>query len=170
MQWEKFKFKDVVTNLKQLQPSAVEPTPPSFMDEWNDMTKITWKQRMTMSVVLALLGAAFLGLSTVFLFNPKLFAKFYTIGSLMLIGSSTSLIGVKKQIATISASTARLYAASIYAISIFVTLYAALSLKSSLLTIISVGFQLGAVVWYMVTYIPMGNSILLRGAKMLLPF
>eukprot|EP01110_Echinostelium_bisporum_P011445 TRINITY_DN5320_c0_g1_i1.p1 TRINITY_DN5320_c0_g1~~TRINITY_DN5320_c0_g1_i1.p1 ORF type:complete len:107 (+),score=8.80 TRINITY_DN5320_c0_g1_i1:228-548(+) len=105
-----------------------------------------------------------------FLLNPKAFAKFYTIGSLMLIGSSTALIGIKKQVANIKSNNTRLTAATVYFVSLFITLYAALSMRSTPLTVLAVACQLWAALWYLLTYIPLGNTVFWKGMKAVLPF
>eukprot|EP00026_Physarum_polycephalum_P017932 Phypoly_transcript_19327.p1 GENE.Phypoly_transcript_19327~~Phypoly_transcript_19327.p1 ORF type:complete len:167 (+),score=11.65 Phypoly_transcript_19327:103-603(+) len=165
MQWQQL----APNKLTSLFTPQAPPQPVSVLDEFNDITKISLRKRLLLCVILALVGAAFCGLSTMFMLNPRVFAKFYTLGSIMILSSSTLLLGWKRQYASITSSTTRLVAAIIYFSSLFITLYAALGLRSSILALMCILFQLGAALWYMLTYIPMGNSIFFRGMKMMLP-
>ncbi|KAF2078007.1 hypothetical protein CYY_000645 [Polysphondylium violaceum] len=130
----------------------------SFYQEVQESTSLSFYQRLIGFAIFFIIGIVFLGMSTFFILAPKTFAKFYTIGSLCLFGSSMVLVGVKKHFQTMFSGD-RLFPSLIYIGSIFCTLYFALVLKSTPLSLISVILQLGALVWYSLSYIPMGRQV-----------
>jgi len=165
MQWQQF-TPSKITSLFSPQPP---PQPTSVLDEFNDITRLSFRKRILACIILALVGAAFCGISTMFMLSPRVFAKFYTLGSIMILSSSTLLLGWKRQYDSVTSSQTRMVAAIIYFSSLFITLYAALGLRSSILALICIIFQLGAALWYLLTYIPMGNSVFFKGMRMMLP-
>eukprot|EP01089_Gocevia_fonbrunei_P017443 TRINITY_DN5662_c0_g2_i1.p1 TRINITY_DN5662_c0_g2~~TRINITY_DN5662_c0_g2_i1.p1 ORF type:complete len:104 (+),score=9.28 TRINITY_DN5662_c0_g2_i1:27-338(+) len=60
--------------------------PQSIFDEMNDQLSMSWQKRIILFIVCLLFGAALCFISTMFLINPRTFAKFYTLGSAFLLG------------------------------------------------------------------------------------
>ncbi|EGG18322.1 hypothetical protein DFA_03816 [Cavenderia fasciculata] len=133
---------------------------PTFYEEVQQQSSFTYVQRLTVFLVLMAIGVGFIIMSTFFIFAPKTFAKFYTIGSLCVIIGLVFLVGLKKQYQNIISSKERLYSTLIYLSSIFGTLYCALGLKSTILTMFLVICQFISVVWYSLSYIPFGQAML----------
>ncbi|GAM25083.1 hypothetical protein SAMD00019534_082580 [Acytostelium subglobosum LB1] len=133
---------------------------PTFYEEVQQQTSFSYMQRIIIFVITLGLGIAFIAMSTFFIFAPKTFAKLYTLGSLCVILGLVILVGVKKQLENITSSKERLYSSLIYLCSIFGTLYCALSLQSTILTMMMVIFQFVAVIWYSLSYIPFGQALI----------
>ncbi|KAF3929229.1 hypothetical protein AA313_de0204674 [Arthrobotrys entomopaga] len=108
------------------------------------------------------LGAAVCFVICFFLFPmfilkiPK-FAALWTVGSLLFLTSWAILYGPVNY-ARHLLSAERLPFTGIYLGAIALTLYFALGLHSALLTIFAMVIQLCALVWYLVSYFPMGSS------------
>ncbi|KAM9995066.1 hypothetical protein ACTFIY_001271 [Dictyostelium cf. discoideum] len=132
----------------------------TFYQELQESSSLTYFQRLTGFIICLVIGVIFLGMSTMVLFIPKQFAKFYSLGSLSIIIGLVILVGVKKQIANIMSSKERLYSTILYIGSIFATIYFALSLQSTILTLIFVVIQFITVIWYSLSYIPFGQSMI----------
>ncbi|KAM9970606.1 hypothetical protein ACTFIW_008576 [Dictyostelium discoideum] len=132
----------------------------TFYQELQESSSLTYFQRLTGFIICLVIGVIFLGMSTMVLFIPRQFAKFYSLGSLSIIIGLVILVGVKKQIANIMSSKERLYSTILYIGSIFATIYFALSLQSTILTLIFVVIQFITVIWYSLSYIPFGQSMI----------
>eukprot|EP01112_Ceratiomyxa_fruticulosa_P022130 TRINITY_DN8020_c0_g1_i1.p1 TRINITY_DN8020_c0_g1~~TRINITY_DN8020_c0_g1_i1.p1 ORF type:complete len:164 (-),score=23.74 TRINITY_DN8020_c0_g1_i1:138-629(-) len=148
------------------QPPA---EPPSFLDEISSSTQLGFKKRLTLAVTLMVLGLFFCGISTTLLLSPKKFAKLYTIGSLFIVGGVITLSGLKKVISNITSSSDRLTATLVYLGSMVGTLYAALSLKNSILTLLMVLIQFASALWYTLSYVPFGHQLIKRVVRPILP-
>ncbi|RPA99301.1 SFT2-domain-containing protein [Choiromyces venosus 120613-1] len=108
------------------------------------------------------LGAAACFVVCFFLFpllatKPRKFAVLWTVGSILFLTSFAVLQGPLAY-ATHLLSTPRLPFTAAYFGSIALTLYFALGVQSFFLTLISSIIQLVALVWYLVSYFPMGSS------------
>ena len=93
--------------------------------------------------------------------NPTPFALKYTIGNLLSIGASGFLVGPAKQCRDMFAPVRRV-ASLLYVASLGTTLVCIFYLRSRLLTTVSICVQLGAMVWYCVSYLPFGQNMLRR--------
>ncbi|KAI9376787.1 Got1/Sft2-like family-domain-containing protein [Aspergillus egyptiacus] len=110
------------------------------------------------------LGAAVCFVICFFLFpvlslKPRKFAILWSVGSLLFLLSWAVLMGPRTY-ARHLVSGPRLPFTAAYFGSIAMTLYFAIGLHSTLLTLISSIFQLAALLWYIVSYFPMGSSSL----------
>ena len=126
-------------------------------------------QKMIIGGVLAITGVLFCGFSLTVLLLPTRFAKFYTFGSLCLTAASMFVVSPATQLRGILANRSRTICAIAYAISIFLTLFAALKLHSTILTAIAVIVQICASLYYAASYIPGAQSCLHGTARTLLP-
>eukprot|EP01130_Rhizamoeba_saxonica_P018011 TRINITY_DN8904_c0_g1_i1.p1 TRINITY_DN8904_c0_g1~~TRINITY_DN8904_c0_g1_i1.p1 ORF type:complete len:165 (-),score=12.45 TRINITY_DN8904_c0_g1_i1:93-587(-) len=119
---------------------------------------LSLKKRVIAFAVCLVLGVAFCFLSTLFFFNPRMFAKFYTFGNICLLGSTMFLVGPWKQIKNMFTPN-RMMSTMIYLLAMLMTLYTALVLQSKLLAIPMIIVQIGAAFWYGVSYIPYGQEM-----------
>ncbi|PYH92118.1 SFT2 domain protein [Aspergillus ellipticus CBS 707.79] len=108
------------------------------------------------------LGAAVCFLLCFFLFpvlslKPRKFAILWSVGSLLFLLSWAVLMGPLVY-AKHLVSGPRLPFTAAYFGSIAMTLYFAIGLHSTLLTLVSSLFQLAALLWYLVSYFPMGST------------
>ncbi|KAJ5494565.1 hypothetical protein N7463_010652 [Penicillium fimorum] len=108
------------------------------------------------------LGAAVCFMLCFFLFpvltlKPRKFAVLWSVGSMLFLISWAVLMGPWTY-AKHLISGSRLPFTAAYFGSIALTLYFAIGLQSLLLTLISSIFQLAALVWYLVSYFPMGST------------
>ncbi|PTU22471.1 hypothetical protein P175DRAFT_0433622 [Aspergillus ochraceoroseus IBT 24754] len=108
------------------------------------------------------LGAAVCFVICFFLFpvlsmKPRKFAVLWSVGSLLFLLSWAVLMGPKTY-AKHLVSGPRLPFTAAYFGSIGLTLYFAIGLHSTFLTLISSIFQLAALLWYIVSYFPMGST------------
>ncbi|KAK2752834.1 protein transport protein sft2 [Onygenales sp. PD_40] len=98
------------------------------------------------------------------IFRPRKFAVLWSVGSILFLTSWAILMGPVVYIKHL-VSGARLPFTAAYFISIALTLYFALGLHSTILTLISSIFQLVALIWYLVSYFPMGSTGLRLAAR-----
>ncbi|KAL2221326.1 Got1/Sft2-like family-domain-containing protein, partial [Thermoascus aurantiacus ATCC 26904] len=108
------------------------------------------------------LGAAVCFFICFFLFpvltlRPRKFAILWSVGSILFLASWAVLMGPLVY-ARHLVSGPRLPFTAAYFGSISLTLYFAVGLQSTFLTLISSIFQLAALVWYLVSYFPMGST------------
>ncbi|KIW31975.1 uncharacterized protein PV07_03561 [Cladophialophora immunda] len=96
--------------------------------------------------------------------KPRKFAILWSVGSMMFLASWAFLMG-PVQYATHLLSGARLPFTAAYFGSIIMTIYFAVGLHSTILTLFSSIVQLVALVWYLVSYFPMGGSGLRLAAR-----
>ncbi|KYR00597.1 ethanolamine kinase A [Tieghemostelium lacteum] len=146
------------TNIPFTNNKPVEQ--PTFYEEVQQQTTLSYFQRITIFLIFIALGVAFIIMSTFFIITPRIFAKFYTAGSIFIIIGLVVLVGVKKHLQNMFSSTERFYSSIIYALSVAATLYSALSLRSTPLTFIFVITQFLAIIWYSLSYIPFGQTML----------
>lgn len=119
------------------------------------------KQRILGFMFLLLAGLGCFVLAWLFLpilpVKPRKFALLYTLGSLFTIGSFSILWGPTNHIKHLC-SYQRFPFTAIYFGTIFATLYFVFVKKNTLLTLICSICQLIALVWYLVSYIPGGQT------------
>ncbi|CAG8886016.1 unnamed protein product [Penicillium egyptiacum] len=108
------------------------------------------------------LGAAVCFMLCFFLFpvltlKPRKFAVLWSVGSVLFLLSWAVLMGPWTYAKHLISGT-RLPFTAAYFGSIALTLYFAIGLQNLFLTLISSIFQLAALVWYLVSYFPMGST------------
>jgi len=123
---------------------------------------MSYKRRFQLFVATLLLSVLFFGLAFVIglptlVLRPHKFALCFTLGSLMFMGSFAMLKGPSAQLKSMIAKD-RIPFTLLYLISMLLTLYACLGMRSYILAIICSGFQMTALVWYLVTFIPGGSN------------
>jgi len=89
--------------------------------------------------------------------RPRKFVILWTLGSLLFLSSWAAVMGPWQYVLHL-ASTPRLPFTAAYFGSIGLTLYFSMGLHSTILTLFSAIIQLACLVWYLVSYFPMGSS------------
>ncbi|CAK7564060.1 MAG: Protein transport protein sft2 [Sporothrix epigloea] len=91
--------------------------------------------------------------------RPRKFVILWTLGSILFLSSFAAMMGPWAYVQHL-ASAPRLPFTGAYFGSIALTLYFSLGLHSTILTLISAILQLACLLWYLVSYFPMGSSSL----------
>ncbi|RAH40197.1 putative Golgi traffic protein SFT2 [Aspergillus brunneoviolaceus CBS 621.78] len=141
-------------------PGAPLPAPTRREEEDSFFALSRWDRMLIF--IACNLGAAVCFLICFFLFpvlslKPRKFAILWSVGSLLFLLSWAVLMGPMVY-ARHLVSGSRLPFTAAYFGSIAMTLYFAIGLHSTLLTLISSIFQLTALLWYLVSYFPMGST------------
>jgi len=89
--------------------------------------------------------------------RPRKLVILWTLGSILFLASWAAIMGPWTYVQHL-ASTPRLPFTGAYFGSLGLTLYFSLGLHSTLLTLFSAIFQLACLIWYLVSYFPMGSS------------
>jgi hypothetical protein len=126
-----------------------EPEPPkSFVDNLTEELSLSRTNRLIGFATCLAMGFFFNFLAvSVFLVIPRKFAIAFTLGNIMSIGSTMFLMGPWAQMKKMC-SPERAPATTVYFVSMFLTLYCALALRSFILTIPCVVIQLCALIYY----------------------
>ena len=118
-----------------------------------------WDRLMVFGMLVAGAAVCFL---VAFLFlpvlalRPRKFVTLWTVGSLLFISSFAALQGPVTYVKHLL-SGPRLPFTACYFGSMALTLYFTISLRSSILTIVAAAVQMVALLWYLVSYFPMGK-------------
>jgi hypothetical protein len=128
-----------------------------LQDEFTEMTSLTYTQRITGFFLALAAGVAFLVIAMTFLpmivvFSKK-FAFFFTMGNLFCLGSTVFLVGLRQQLSMMM-DAHRAQVATLYVVSVLLTLLASLHWQSSVLAIVFSSVQLSALVWYCLSFVP----------------
>ncbi|KAK3602737.1 hypothetical protein CHS0354_017183 [Potamilus streckersoni] len=122
---------------------------------------LTKKQRILGFVICLLLGTFCFSMACLYIpllvLKARKFAALYTLGSLFVISSFSMLWGPANHVKHLF-SMGRLPFTTAYLGTLFATLYCSLWIKSSFLTVICAVLQVLALVWYIVSYIPGGQT------------
>ncbi|KAK4158187.1 hypothetical protein C8A00DRAFT_39568 [Chaetomidium leptoderma] len=89
--------------------------------------------------------------------RPRKLVVLWTLGSILFLSSFAALMGPWAYLQHL-ASTPRLPFTAAYFGSLGLTLYFSIGLQSTILTLLSGLVQLASLVWYLVSYFPMGSS------------
>jgi len=129
---------------------------------------MSYRNRLIAFVICLASGVFFTALSTLMLpmivIKPHKFAVSYSLGNLLMLGSTAFLVGPKKQIQNMCQGHRALASCS-YIGAMFGTIYAALWLRISLIVIVCIGVQFAALFWYSISYIPFGRQLAARFLK-----
>lgn len=137
----------------------------SLLQQLQEASTLNRTQRMLGFGVCFLMGMLLSMLSPYFILRPVKLATSLTLGNALSIGSMMFLMGPAKQCQSMMDSKRRT-ATLIYMGSLVLTLLAAFLVKSRLLCLVCIVVQYSALLWYSLSYIPYGQSMLLR----VLPF
>jgi len=136
-------------------------------DEW--LPSLTKKQRIIGFMTSLILGMICFGLAVsllpMLMINPRKFSLLFSLGSAFTLSSFSFLWGPYNHLVHLL-SRERLPFTSIYLSSLILTLYFAMGLQSAILTPIAACAQVVALVWFVVSYIPGGQTGLRFMTKM----
>ncbi|XP_060565793.1 uncharacterized protein LOC132724852 [Ruditapes philippinarum] len=122
---------------------------------------LTKKQRILGFVVCLLMGTFCFCLACLYIpilvLKARKFAMLYTVGSLFIICSFSMLWGPMNHIKHLLAAE-RLPFTSVYFGTMFATIYFSIWVKSTVFTVIFAVIQILALVWYIMSYIPGGQT------------
>ncbi|KAJ5249080.1 hypothetical protein N7468_000531 [Penicillium chermesinum] len=141
-------------------PGAPLPAPSRREEEEGFFALSRWDRMLIFAA--CNLGAAVCFMICFFLFpvltlKPRKFAVLWSVGSVLFLLSWAVLMGPWSYVRHL-VSGSRLPFTAAYFGSIALTLYFAIGLQNFFLTLISSIFQLTALVWYLVSYFPMGTT------------
>ncbi|XP_052082419.1 uncharacterized protein LOC127720053 [Mytilus californianus] len=125
------------------------------------LPSLTKKQRILGFILCLLMGTFCFSLASLYIplliLKARKFAVLYTLGSLFIISSFSLLWGPMNHVKHLF-SVERLPFTTAYFGSMLATLYFSLWLRSTVLTVIFAVIQILALVWYIVSYIPGGQT------------
>lgn len=137
----------------------------SLLQQLQEASTLNRTQRMLGFGVCFGMGMLLSMMSPYFILRPVKLATSLTLGNVLSIGSMMFLMGPTKQCQSMMDSKRRA-ATLVYMGSLVLTLLAAFLVKSRLLCLLCIVVQYAALLWYSLSYIPYGQSMLLR----VLPF
>jgi len=114
-----------------------------------------------------LTATSLMSITSLLLGNPIPFAIKYTLGNMLAMGAASFLVGPTAQCKSMF-SRERLSSSVLYIASLFATLACIFYVHVQLLTLISIGVQFCAMIWYVSSYFPFGQSLLRRSVGMFL--
>ncbi|XP_076451521.1 uncharacterized protein LOC143287421 [Babylonia areolata] len=134
-----------------------------FSDAQKDplLPSLTKKQRILGFVMCLLMGTFCFSLASLYLpmllLKARKFALLYTLGSLFVISSFSFLWGPYNHVKHLFSMT-RLPFTSVYFGTMFATIYFSMWVHSTVFTVICALGQIVALVWYIISYIPGGQT------------
>lgn len=142
--------------------------PETISDYVDEATTMSYKNRLIGFGVCLASGIFFTALSTLMLplivLKPHKFAVAYTIGNLLMMGSTVFLVGPRRQCQSMWTGH-RAMASAAYFGSMVGTIYAAMGLRIYLLVLVFIAVQVCALAWYSLSYIPFGRQLASRFLK-----
>ncbi|KAF2094881.1 SFT2-domain-containing protein [Rhizodiscina lignyota] len=150
-------------------PGAPLPAPTRREEEEGWFALSRWDKMLIFGglniAAAALFVTCFVLLPTgVFALKPRKFVILWTMGSVLFLASWAVLMGPITYMQHL-ASGPRLPFTAVYLGSIALTLYFSIGLHSTILTLLSAIVQLIALLWYLVSYFPMGSTGLRFAAR-----
>ncbi|KAI9819736.1 MAG: protein transport protein sft2 [Phylliscum demangeonii] len=142
------------------QPGAILPAPSRREEEESWFVLSRWDRILVFAG--CNLGALLCFLICFFLFpalslRPRKFAILWSVGSIFFLLSWAALMGPWPYLQHLLSGPRRAFTAA-YLASIGLTLYFSLGLRSTLLTLLSSVIQLACLLWYLVSYFPLGGT------------
>ncbi|KTW27591.1 uncharacterized protein T551_03090 [Pneumocystis jirovecii RU7] len=142
----------------------------STAENTQEWMKLSYSDRVIIFVVF-MLASILCFVFSIFLmttlFKPRKVLLLWTIGNLFFLGSFSALQGPWTYIKHLF-SMPRLPFTCIYLGSMFLTLFFIIKLKSTILSIFSGAIQLLALLWYLISYFPMGSQGLRWGSQFII--
>ncbi|EAA35872.2 hypothetical protein GE21DRAFT_919 [Neurospora crassa] len=139
-------------------PGAALPAPTRREEEEGWFVLSRWDRMLIFAAcnlgALACFVLAF-ALFPVLSLKPRKLVILWTLGSILFITSFAAMMGPWAYLKHLTSGT-RLPFTSAYFGSLILTMYFALSLHSTILTLLSALVQMAALIWYLVSYFPMG--------------
>ncbi|KAL2269853.1 hypothetical protein VTJ83DRAFT_2037 [Remersonia thermophila] len=139
------------------------PPPPTRQDEEGWFTLSRWDRLMIFAAcnlgALACFSICFFLFPVISLGKPRKLVVLWTLGSILFLSSFAAVMGPMAYFQHL-ASGPRLPFTAAYFGSLTLTLYFSIGLQSTILTFLAGIIQLASLVWYLVSYFPMGSSAL----------
>ncbi|XP_045808630.1 vesicle transport protein SFT2B isoform X1 [Trifolium pratense] len=101
---------------------------------------------------------AFILCSMIVFAKPIKFALLFTFGNLLAVGSTGFLLGPAQQMAVMF-DPVRVFATAIYLGCVVIALICALLIHSKVLTLLAIIVEIGALIWYSLSYIPFARRM-----------
>lgn len=156
--WNIFFFRDTKMDRIRNAFGQKEEDETSIITEITDTTSLSWSTRLKCFGVCFLVGVGCSVLGTLLLWtNMRLFAVFYTFGSISSLAGSFFLMGPMKQLKNMFKEK-RLIASIIMLVSLVLTLMAAFWWKKKILALLFCIIQCLAMTWYCISYIPFARD------------
>lgn len=138
----------------------------SFLEEESDgLCSLSPTQRMYAFAASLAAGLILMFLSLIVFAKPIKFALLFTFGNVLAVGSTAFLIGPGRQLGMMF-DPVRIYATVIYIGCVVLALIFALLIHSKILTVFAIIFEICALIWYGLSYIPfarrMVSSLMIR--------
>ena len=145
---------DKVKLIVGMEPSAE----PELLDELNNCFELTRMQRLYGFCITVFCGIVCSFLASLMWLNPRKFAILYTLGNVLSLGSTGFLTGFWNQLKNMFKGT-RFVATLVYLGAMVMTLVSACYFQSFGMTLVFLGVQWCALVWYCLSYIPYGRQM-----------
>lgn len=152
--------------LNQFIPGDDGEREESFLEEESDgIFSLSPTQRMYAFAASLAAGLILMFLSLIVFAKPIKFALLFTFGNVLAVGSTAFLIGPGRQLGMMF-DPVRIYATVIYIGCVVLALIFALLIHSKILTVFAIIFEICALIWYGLSYIPfaqrMVSSLMIR--------
>ncbi|CAK7324156.1 unnamed protein product [Dovyalis caffra] len=131
----------------------------SFLEEESDgICSLSPTQRMYAFAASLAAGLILMFLSLIVFAKPIKFALLFTFGNVLAVGSTAFLIGPGRQLGMMF-DPVRIYATAIYIGFVVLALICALLIHSKILTVFAIIFEICALIWYSLSYIPFARRM-----------
>ncbi|KAJ6868128.1 vesicle transport protein SFT2B-like [Populus alba x Populus x berolinensis] len=152
--------------LNQFIPDDDGEREESLLEEESDgICSLSPTQRMYAFAASLAAGLILMFLSLIVFAKPIKFALLFTFGNVLAVGSTAFLIGPGRQLGMMF-DPIRIYATVIYIGCVVLALIFALLIHSKILTVFAIIFEICALIWYGLSYIPfarrMVSSLMIR--------
>jgi len=139
-----------------------------MLSEVNQMCKLSYTQRITGFLCCFLLGwiITFLSLLSIptIADHPEKFAVLYTFGNVLAIASTLFLFGPVAQCKSMFQAN-RWIATCVYLFAMGLTLYCAFAVQKVWPVLLCMLFQVAAMIWYALSYIPFARNMCINACK-----
>ncbi|CAH9070626.1 unnamed protein product [Cuscuta epithymum] len=129
-----------------------------LLDDQEGLCAISHLQRVYGFAACMVAGIVCMFLSVIVFAKPIKLAILFTFGNLLAVGSTAFLIGPGNQIKMMF-DPARVYATAVYIGCVALALICALWIHSKILTILAILFEVCALTWYSLSYIPFARRM-----------
>jgi len=125
----------------------------------SEAVTLTWQQRLMGFAACAGLGLLCFLIASISMLRPVKFATAFTMGNILLVGSSFFLAGPAKQFKMMTKG-GRLWASAGFVGSMILTLFVAFRFRSIFLTLPCLAVELFCMLYYLASYVPFGQQML----------
>ncbi|XP_058724637.1 uncharacterized protein LOC131596095 [Vicia villosa] len=123
-----------------------------------ESSSLSTTQRLYAFAACSIAGLVLMFLSMIVFAKPIKFAILFTFGNLLAVGSTAFLLGPAQQMQMMF-DRVRVFATAIYLGSVVVALICALLIHSKVLTLLAIIVEIGALIWYSLSYIPFARRM-----------